>query len=903
MTAPQGRATTATGSAPARAGSTPASRPNDLLEAALGYAALGWKVFPIKPGAKAPPFLDAWQINASSDPDQIRAWWSETPLANIGLNCGASGLLALDLDTKPDKKTGLPQNGINEWQALALKHGFPADGTRTSRTPSGGLHLLYLMPEKRLRNTQGDGNIAPGIDRRGDDGYIVAPPSIIGGVAYRWENPGAPILALPQVAADLLHSVTAKKKAKPAKAAPPARPAAAPAGGAALVSGSLLDLVQADGYALTAKSGQHEGPCPFCKAGEDRFYVAHDSDTVQRDGTRDYYSCRQCMKKGDRQVAGDKVSWLVDYRGMGVVEAFDACGIPVPAEFRKIPARFGAGAATAGEDMNTSWVQPGTDGKPLPVPGAIRAALEAEEVGDAHLFADIYRDKRCYDLTAKKWYRWAGNYWEEHESIMADLDALVKLYKDEALVASAQASAARKDEVEQAADGDAKPRQESPAEKYRKALLKRLRDLNKAQRRENVLKMAREGVAGSGDFDRLGILGTAWDQKPYTLACANGVLELTSTAPNYHEFRPGRPEDYIKAVVPTKWLGINEQAKRWAEMIVVIFTRHHEVVPFLARLFGYALAGAPIEHIFVVFWGPGRNGKGVIIRTLQFVLGKGICAEIKPEIFLHNPNKADSSRARPEVMKLRGVRLAMGSEIEAGRKMNAAELKNLTGGDRLTGRQLYGEEQEFVATHTLFQQTNHRIGADAKDQAIWDRMLEVPFLERFVKAGEGTGASNEHEADLTLEADLKAEASGILAWLVRGWQDYAARHNEKNTAGLAPPDVVRNSTKAYRNEMDSEARFLAWACEDVRGGRVKAGDVKKAFDAWCHENGIRNGSINLLRKMILKPTPDSPDNTGTHEKKTSGGTFYLDMELTEEARELLDAGGPGTQQTLMRGAK
>lgn len=547
--------------------------------------------------------------------------------------------------------------------------------------------------------------------------------------------------------------------------------------------------------------------------------------------------------------------------------------------------------AAAGQDATTpasgnpSWIQPGPDGKPQPVAGAIRAAIEAEEVGDAHLFADLYRGQRCYDKTAGKWYLFEGN-WVLHQSPSVDLDAIVEFYKAAKIEAAAKVTPDKKD----------------PATQYFNALVKRVHDMGRVQRREHVLKEAGGSIAGAGGaFDRLGIVGDQWDREKYTLACANGVIKLTRMAP-FFEFRPGRPEDYIKSVAQAEWQGIDAPAKKWEAALKVIFTKHDDVPAFLARLFGYALTGTCIEHIFVVFWGVGRNGKGTIIRTLQHVLGRGTCAEVNPEMYLHSPNKGDSSRARPDVMKLRGVRLAVASETESGRKVNAAELKNQTGGDMMKGRPLYGEEQEFPPTHTIVLQTNNRLGADSRDQGFWDRMLEVPFLERFVKPGEDKRIDGEHDVDLTLEDDLKDEASGILAWLVRGWQDYAARHNERNGAGLAPPDVVRNSTKAYRNEMDSEARFLAWGCEDVRGGKVKAGDVTDAFAAWCRENDCR-GRIRLLQKMILKPTPGSPDNTGTHDKKISGGTFYLDMELTEEARELLSDTGTGIQARLLRGRK
>jgi putative DNA primase/helicase len=270
-------------------------------------------------------------------------------------------------------------------------------------------------------------------------------------------------------------------------------------------------------------------------------------------------------------------------------------------------------------------------------------------------------------------------------------------------------------------------------------------------------------------------------------------------------------------------------------------------------------------------------------------------------MFLKNKMHASSEAPSPRILDLRGMRLAMASETGDGRQIDGAELKRLTGGDMMTGRAMRSNTiVKFRPTHTLIQQTNHRPGADATDQAVWDRMLLVPFSERFVKAGETEKKENEHSIDLTLEDDLKQEGPGILAWLLKGWQDYAARHAAENGAGLAPPDVVRQSTTEYRHEQNAEARFLAECCEDVPGSRVKAGDVKKAFDAWCRENNCR-GSIQRLRKMIVV---DAPDGTKIHEKATDkAGTFYLDMELTPEACELAESSPSGTQKTTLRGWK
>lgn len=72
----------------------------ELSVAALEYAAMGWKIFPVYPLDKNP--IGAYVPNgfkdATTDADTIRDWWKREPKANIGLWCAASGIIALDAD-------------------------------------------------------------------------------------------------------------------------------------------------------------------------------------------------------------------------------------------------------------------------------------------------------------------------------------------------------------------------------------------------------------------------------------------------------------------------------------------------------------------------------------------------------------------------------------------------------------------------------------------------------------------------------------------------------------------------------------------------------------------------------------------------------------------------------------
>jgi RecA-family ATPase len=164
-------------------------------EQALVYAqAFGWRIIPLhnptasggcschKPDCRSPgkhPRTINGLKDGTVDSEQIQRWWVTWPNANIGIVTGAeSGLVVLDIDQK--------NGGYQSLEALVKLHG-DLPSTPTTHTGGGGMHYLFAHPGKGtvIRNSAGD--LGPGLDIRGDGGYIVAPPSVhASGQSYQW---------------------------------------------------------------------------------------------------------------------------------------------------------------------------------------------------------------------------------------------------------------------------------------------------------------------------------------------------------------------------------------------------------------------------------------------------------------------------------------------------------------------------------------------------------------------------------------------------------------------------------------------------------------------------------------------------------------------------------------------
>ena len=156
---------------------------NKFMDAALFYASKGWQVFPITPGQKAPPLVP-WADEATTDAAQIKAWWTKTPAANVGIATGKrSGIVVLDIDNG--------HGGQESLMGLLMELQERIPNTPEATTGGGGRHYVFAHPGQEIRNSAG--KVGVGIDIRGDGGYIVAPPSLHpSGRHYTWDDMSRP---------------------------------------------------------------------------------------------------------------------------------------------------------------------------------------------------------------------------------------------------------------------------------------------------------------------------------------------------------------------------------------------------------------------------------------------------------------------------------------------------------------------------------------------------------------------------------------------------------------------------------------------------------------------------------------------------------------------------------------
>ena len=184
-----------------------------LMDAALNYAKRGWPVFPLhtpssqgcscRAGASCQksgkhPRTRNGLRDASTDLMTIAGWWNKWPDANIGIVTGAvSGLLVIDVD---DHGAICGSESLQEIEE-SIGEPFASRSVITGQ----GKHIYFNHPGGTIPSSVS--KLGKGIDVRGDDAYIIAPPSLhSNGIRYRWEDPSLALCNLPEPIVDAMRS-------------------------------------------------------------------------------------------------------------------------------------------------------------------------------------------------------------------------------------------------------------------------------------------------------------------------------------------------------------------------------------------------------------------------------------------------------------------------------------------------------------------------------------------------------------------------------------------------------------------------------------------------------------------------------------------------------------------------
>jgi putative DNA primase/helicase len=495
----------------------------------------------------------------------------------------------------------------------------------------------------------------------------------------------------------------------------------------------------------------------------------------------------------------------------------------------------------------------------------VLSCLVANELGDGMLYAALHRNQFIFAKNSQQWYAW-----DRHSWIRDDMDRAVSAVENVANCYAMEIKNLGEEMATAMSEPTPEEQKSDPLKRKIGEICRRIRRLRTDQGRKNCLKFAHTNPSNP-----LSINGVEFDQKPWLLACANGVINLKTGV-----LETGRQEDFLCKRSPIDFLDINTPAPTWKRVFEEINDGNQEIISYLHRLYGYGITGLHSEHVFPVLQGRGRNGKSIVVECLSHVLGEH-AGPVAAEMLLESPRGASASQSTPEIMDLKGMRLVFASETDDGRRFSASRVKWLTGGDTLKSRGLYDRHiTEFEPTHLLLLLTNHKPVAPDTDFAFWERCFLVPHNLSFVDRPP-TGP-HERAADKTIPDKLRGESSGILSWLVRGcleWQELK---------GLHPPDSIIEATNEYQDDENYMTAFISCCCIDDDLARTSAADLYKAFVLWYQANVNAKKAYTPAQKGFTSKVKALERYNFL---KSNGLNFFRGVRLNDDyALQILDAG-------------
>ena len=411
-------------------------------------------------------------------------------------------------------------------------------------------------------------------------------------------------------------------------------------------------------------------------------------------------------------------------------------------------------------------------------------ATEAK-VGAA--FGQWLNGKALYIVERKQWIIWNGNHWEGDQCAFINRLAYRFITEVKAVLVDMN--------------------------NYTEASnLSSFESLNKL---ENISKFAAtDRSVSASDFDT----------DPFLLATQDNWVDLKtgrSITPN---------PDFLVSKALSISHSVQAECPNFRKFLNDVFEEDSELIEFVQRAIGYSLTGSTAEQCLFIMIGDGANGKSTFINVMNKLLGSyGTTAASQTLIANGGASVGD------DLVDLIGARLITVSETEEGQSLAEAKIKQMTGGDTLKGRPLYGNWVQFSIIGKLWLATNNLPQINNTDHGIWRRIKAIPFNRTF----------SADEQDKYLSDKLIAELPGILNWAIEGCLEW-----QKD--GLQTPDIIENQVAEYKSAMDSIGQFINEECEVGKEHSYPASKFFQAYRDWCSGAGRKPQSATAFKRSLEK---------------------------------------------------
>ena len=416
------------------------------------------------------------------------------------------------------------------------------------------------------------------------------------------------------------------------------------------------------------------------------------------------------------------------------------------------------------------------------------------------MIAQAVADEVIFDVSAKQFRRYEGGIWVEDDT-QKQRDWLPSLAREAYNWGAAHAAAHLKAVSEKYGP---KSNEEKSAKELLATISKAYQALNTCRVIDNVLRLL---------CRKVGVKAERFNARPDILVLANGVYDFTA-----QQFKQHSPDYFATVRTEIFYSPTAKECPTWQGYLKKAFLKDAALIEYIQKLFGYSLTGYKWEQSLWFCYGDGGTGKSIFFQVQQMLAGK-MTVKIPVETLLLSKRPGQSY----DIARLFGARICQAAEIPKGRALNEALVKDLTGSEDLTARDIFKAPFQFAPTHKLFISGNHKPEISGTDSGIWRRVKLIPFLYSF-----RTDPERKEENDLM--AALKEELPAILNWALEGWEKI-------QESGFTAPDIVTGAVASYRGEQDQIANWLAERMQEGSGYYITLKAAFADYREWCSEYG------------------------------------------------------------------
>lgn len=408
-----------------------------------------------------------------------------------------------------------------------------------------------------------------------------------------------------------------------------------------------------------------------------------------------------------------------------------------------------------------------------------------DEAGMADLFSECYQNDTRYCPEAKSWYTYDGGRWQKDVGSLLVSSKIKEFVRLMALYCG-----------------------EIPDEEKRKQYMGFVSKMGDRRFRDRMMKDA---------ADSMTIAAAEFDTHPYLINCKNGTYDLETMTFREHDWK-----DFLTMQTNFDYTMQEVTCPRWEQFIKEVTQDNKDKADYLQRALGYSILGTGKEEcMFILHGKTTRNGKSTMLDAIQHLLGD--YSTVAPvELICRNERQKNAEAANPVLARLKGKRMVTMSESDTAGKLDEATIKQYTGGEDITARELYQSAITFKPQFTMWLSCNDLPAVKDKSLFASDRVRVIEFNRHFSDEEQDKGLKDYFETPEAMK--------GIFTWLVAGYFKY-------RRFGLRMCDDMKKVIKQYEKDNDLVLQFLEEKCDGTDEGYTKAKTLYDNYKIWCKSNG------------------------------------------------------------------